>query len=67
VSRITGLSEETFEPIRGQADTLAGLVLQLRGDIPPSGEEVQWNGITLKVTAADNRRIKQLRLTLPST
>ncbi len=66
VSRITGLSDEIFDSIRGQADTLAGLVLQLRGDIPPTGEEVQWNGLNLKVTAADNRRIKQLRLTLPS-
>jgi putative hemolysin len=62
---VTGLSPSTFDAVRAYADTLAGLALELRGDIPPKGAEITWNGYTLTVLAADNRRIHQLKLTLP--
>lgn len=65
VYRITGLDANTFDQIRGTADTLAGLALELKGDIPKTGAEIAWNGYLLTVIAADNRRIGQLKLTLP--
>lgn len=65
VCRITGLEPHTFDPVRGTADTLAGLTLELKGDIPKTGAEIAWNGFLLTVTAADNRRIRQLKLSLP--
>lgn len=65
VCRITGLEAGIFEPVRGTADTLAGLALELKGDIPKTGAEIVWNGFLITVVAADNRRIGQLKLTLP--
>ncbi|MCW5922827.1 MAG: CBS domain-containing protein [Saprospiraceae bacterium] len=65
VCRIAGLDEKIFDTVRGNADTLAGLVLELKGDIPKSGAEIAWNDLLLTVTAADSRRIEQLKLTLP--
>ncbi|MDX2135580.1 MAG: transporter associated domain-containing protein [Saprospiraceae bacterium] len=65
VCRLTNLPENAFQEVRGNADTLAGLALELSGDIPSRGKELHWNGFTLMVIAADNRRIKQIRLTLP--
>lgn len=65
VYRLTGLDSETFESVRGDADTLAGLALELRGDIPKNGTEIPWNGYLLTVLAANSRRIEQLKLTLP--
>lgn len=64
VCRITGLPAETFDPARGNADTLAGLALELRGDIPKTGTEIPWNGYLLTVTASNSRKISQLKLTL---
>lgn len=64
VCRIVGLSAETFDPVRGNADTLAGLALELRGDIPKTGTEIPWNGYLLTVIAADSRKISQLKFTL---
>jgi CBS domain containing-hemolysin-like protein len=64
VCRIVGLPADTFDPARGNADTLAGLALELSGDIPKTGTEIPWNGYLLTVTAADNRKIAQLKLTL---
>ena len=65
VCRITGLEDSTFDAVRGNADTLAGLALELKGDIPKTGAEIAWNGFLLTVIAADNRRIGQLKLSLP--
>lgn len=65
VCRIAGLNPGTFDEAKGAADTLAGLALELKGDIPKTGSEIGWNGFLLTVTAANNRRIEQLKLTLP--
>ncbi|MCB9305051.1 MAG: CBS domain-containing protein [Lewinellaceae bacterium] len=65
VCRIVGLDSSTFDEARGNADTLAGLVLELKGDIPKSGMEITWNGFMITVTAANSRRIEQLKLGLP--
>lgn len=65
VCRLTGLEPGTFDAIRGTSDTLAGLALELRGDIPLIGTEVAWNGFLLTVTIANKRRVEQLRLSLP--
>lgn len=67
VCRITGLEAGTFDEIRGASDTLAGLALEIKGDIPLIGTEISWNGFLLSVTLADKRRIEQLKLSLPKT
>ncbi len=65
VCRVTGLDETVFDEVRSTSDTLAGLALELRGDIPKTGTEIAWNGYLFTITAANNRRIEQLKLTLP--
>lgn len=64
VCRITGINPVSFETLKGNSDTVAGLVLEIRGDIPVAGEEVACKSCTLTVTAANNRRIEQVRITL---
>ncbi len=65
VCRIVGLDSGAFDAVKGNADTLAGLALELKGDIPKTGTEITWGGYVLSVTAANSRRIEQLKLTLP--
>ncbi|MEI6411640.1 MAG: transporter associated domain-containing protein [Bacteroidota bacterium] len=65
VCRIAGLVSGAFDEARNTADTLAGLALELRGDIPPAGAEIEWNGFLLTVVAANNRRIEQIKLRIP--
>ena len=64
VCRITGINSTAFETLRGNSDTIAGLVLEIRGDIPVTGEEVACRVCTLTVTAANNRRIEQVKFTM---
>jgi CBS domain containing-hemolysin-like protein len=63
VCRITGLPGNAFDTVRGNSDTLAGLALELRGDIPPVGEEIAWGQFLLTVIAANSRKIEQLKFT----
>lgn len=65
VCRTVGIAPETFDEVRDGADTLAGLMLELSGDIPKKGTEVRWGGYTLTVIMSDSRRISQIKLTLP--
>jgi CBS domain containing-hemolysin-like protein len=64
VCRIAGLAAGTFESVRGDADTLAGLAIELAGDMPTVGAEIRWEDFLLTVLAADQRRLTQIKLTL---
>lgn len=60
--KITGIDEVHFENVRGDADTLAGLILESRGEIPDKHEEITIANCKFKILAADDRRIKKLRV-----
>ncbi|MCD6598506.1 MAG: gliding motility-associated protein GldE, partial [Bacteroidales bacterium] len=53
-----------FDDIKGEADTLAGLILEMKGEIPAKDEVFTYNEFTFKVEAVDNRRIKKIRVIL---
>ncbi len=65
VCRTVGVDLQTFDAVRDGADTLAGLMLELSGDIPKKGTEIQWADFLMTVIMSDNRRIGQIKLTLP--
>jgi putative hemolysin len=56
------LDETYFEEISGEADTLAGLILEIKGQIPKTGDIIRYKHFTFRITSADNRRIKKLRI-----
>lgn len=47
------------------ADTISGIVLHKFGHMPKKGETVNINEFEFKVTAADNRRIQAIQITVP--
>jgi len=63
-TKITGIPEDLFDDIKGDADTLAGLILEKKGEIPAVRSKVQLKDIIFVIEAADKRRIKQIKVTL---
>lgn len=63
--KITGFEHLSFEQIKGDAETLAGLILEVNGTIPEKNKEIRIHDITFNILAADHRRIKRIRVTLP--
>ncbi|UXI01916.1 CNNM family magnesium/cobalt transport protein CorC [Photobacterium sp. TY1-4] len=49
-----------------EVDTVGGLVMTSFGHLPTRGEIVELDGYSFKVTSADNRRVIQLQVTVPS-
>jgi len=63
--KIPNVDKEKFADIHSDADTLAGLILELKGDIPAVGEEIEYNDYTFQIVSADNRRIKKVKMQIP--
>ena len=53
-----------FDTVKGESDTLAGLILELRGVIPKIGTVCRIPPFTIKVESADLRKIKRLKVTI---
>ena len=54
----------TFDENRGDADSLAGLILELLGRLPRKGREIKQNQFTFKVLEVNKKRIQQIKITL---
>ena len=60
--RWTEIEEEDLGDAADEAETLAGLVLELKGEIPKRGEKITYRNFTFEVVAADKRRIKEVKV-----
>ena len=61
--KVFGLDEDYFEPMQGEADTLAGLILEIEGRIPEVGFKFNFEQFTLEITEADSRKISEVKVT----
>lgn len=62
--RITDIEEEEFEAAKGEAETVAGFLLEIWGNFPKKGQKISFNGNIFTVESVDKRRIKQIKVTL---
>jgi len=62
--KIVNVDQEIFENIRGEADTIAGMILEIKGEIPAAGEIIQIKNYTFDIEEVSNRRIKQIKVTI---
>ena len=62
--KITKIDEETFDEVAGDADTLAGLLLELKGEFPVLHEKVVYDCYEFEVLEMDNRRILKVKFTV---
>ena len=60
--KITHSQEADFEPMAGDADTLAGLLLELKGEFPSRHEKLTYRNFTFEVLEMDNRRILKIKV-----
>ena len=65
VCRITGIGTDSFDDVRGESDSFAGLLLEMTGQIPRRGYTVTYKDYVLKIESVDRRRIRKIRITLP--
>jgi gliding motility-associated protein GldE len=65
--KVTGTDDSMFEDVKGEADTLAGLILELKGEIPVKNDTIICKNYVFSIEAVDNRRIKQIKVEITNT
>lgn len=63
--KIMDLDADDFEDYVGEADTLAGLLLELKGEFPRLHEKITCNDILFEVMQKDKHRLVRIKATLP--
>lgn len=61
-SKITGADYSLFAEVKGESDTLAGLILEIRQELPAKGEKLKFKNLEFEIEGVDNRRIKRVRV-----
>ncbi|MDI9255875.1 gliding motility-associated protein GldE [Flavobacterium sedimenticola] len=64
--RIVDVDETVFEENKGEAETLAGFVLEILGNFPKKGQKIHFDNLYFTIELVDKKRIKQLKVTLDS-
>jgi len=62
--RIIEVNEDVFDEQKGEAETLAGLILEILGNFPKKGQKIVFENCTFVIESADQKRIKQIKVTI---
>ena len=60
--KILKLDDEIFSEVEGDADTLAGLLLEIKGDFPEMHERIDYLNFTFEIQEMEERRISKVKV-----
>lgn len=60
--KILNLDDEIFEDVEGDADTIAGLLLEIKGEFPKLHEKIAYKNFTFEVMEMEARRISKVKI-----
>ena len=56
------IDDDVFEEVEGDADTLAGLLLELKGDFPKPHERIEYKQFKFEIVELDGHRISKIKV-----
>ena len=62
--RIIAVDDDAFEEQKGEAETLAGFILEISGNFPVKGQRIAFENCLFVIESVDNKRIKQIKVTI---
>ena len=62
--RVIDVDEELFEIKKGEAETLAGFILEILGNFPKKDQKISFENCTFTIETVDKKRVKQIKVTL---
>ena len=60
--KILKLDDDVFEEVEGDADSLAGLMLELKGDFPKLHEKIEYRNFKFEIVEVDGHRISKIKV-----
>jgi CBS domain containing-hemolysin-like protein len=62
--RIIAVDEELFDLKKGEAETLAGFILEILGNFPKKDQKIIFENCLFTIETVDKKRIKQIKVTI---
>ena len=62
--KVADINPAVFEKVKGESESLGGLLLELNNKLPHAGEKITYNRFVFTVVSVDNKRIKRIRVFL---
>ena len=62
--RILEVSDEEFAEVEGDADTVAGLLLEIKGDFPVIHEKLEYRNYLFEIMELEERRISRVKVVI---
>lgn len=62
--KILKIDDDEFSEVEGDADTLAGLLLEIKGDFPSIHEKIDYKNYTFEIMNVEERRISKIKVTV---
>lgn len=60
--KIINVENSVFDPVKGESESLGGLLLEINSKLPNVGEKIKYDRFVFTVVSADNKRIKRVRV-----
>ncbi len=64
VCRALEIDDNSFDKVKGESGTLAGLILEIAGKIPDQNEKIIFDRFLFRIESVDKRRIKKIKVTI---
>lgn len=62
--RIVDVNEDIFESHKGEAETLAGFILEILGNFPKKDQKIAFENCVFTIETVDKKRVKQIKVTI---
>ena len=62
--KVLKLDDETFADVEGDADTIAGLLLEIKGDFPKLHEKIDYQNFSFEILEMEERRISKVKVVI---
>jgi putative hemolysin len=62
--RIIDVDEDVFESRKGEAETLAGFILEILGNFPKKDQKIHFENCVFTIETVDKKRVKQIKVTI---
>ncbi len=64
VCKAMNIAVDTFDKVKGDSDSVAGLILEISGDIPKVNDVIPCGDFEFTILEADNSRIKKVKVAI---
>ncbi len=62
--RVIDVDQELFELKKGEAETLAGFILEILGNFPKKDQKIAFENCLFTIETVDKKRVKQIKVTI---